>query len=217
VQTPKTQLYAKILRQKGDDDETMLPDRLLAAADVANEAEGRSFFKPNDFRWAETLQGADSPTGRPKIYINDAKFGAQGSENYRDKMVLLESLHLLKDVDTPRYKKIHNAAMSDSGYVDWAKKSYQHAQDEYLHENARRKKPTKAERKGTPPEPVYQETRSFDDWHKQSRLDQVIGGFLMAGDKDIPTAKNWSRNLPFGTGLTKELIELEKDLGGQLK
>ena len=34
----------------------------------------------------------------------------------------------------------------------------------------------------------------------------------MSGDKDIPTAKNWSRDLPFGDDFKKELELLEQDL-----
>ena len=183
LKAPKSRMFGTLPKPT-------LGERLREAVDVADEAESAEFFKPNDGRWAETLTGEDSPTGRSRVYINDAKFKESGSTNYRDKMHTLDSLHVLKDIEPKRYKKLYSAAMSDPGYVNWAKESYGEMQKD----------------------PEFLEQRGFDDWHRKSRFDQVIGGYMMAGDKDIPTAKNWSRDLPYGDGLRSELELLEPDI-----
>lgn len=169
-----------------------LGDRLaLYGNDVATPTQSRDFFNTDDFRWAETLLGDDSPTGRPQIHVNDAKFRQKGAgPGYRGKIVELERLHLLKDVDPQRYEQLYSAAMSSPEYREWVQESYRRALAD----------------------PDYKEARNFEDWHRQSRFDQVLGGYLMAGDKDIPTAKNWSRDLPFGQPLLKELEKLEREL-----
>jgi hypothetical protein len=165
-----------------------LKEKLERAARVASPEESAEYFSdPNDFRWAETDTEGDEPT----IYINDRKFSESGAEGYRDKIASLERLHLLKDVDPERYDQIYAAAMSSPEYKQWAEESYQHALDS----------------------PDYGEERGFDDWHRQSRFDQVMGGYLMSGDKNIPTAKNWTRNEPYGDALRKELERLEIDMG----
>jgi hypothetical protein len=164
-----------------------LGERLRAFAKVAGEDESAEYFGPNDFRWAETV----TDSSRPTIYINDKKFKDAGAGDYRDKMVTLETLHLLDEVDPKRHKEIYDAAMGDPSYQDWAKESYKYSKAD----------------------PAMNETRSFDDWHRQSRFDQVMGGYLMAGDKDIPTAKNWSRDHGrYGQPLLEQLGKLEKEL-----
>ena len=165
-----------------------LREKLSQAARVASPEESAEYFSnPNDFRWAETDIDGDKPT----IYINDRKFLERGAEGYRDKIAILETLHLLKDVDPERYKQLYDAAMSSPDYRRWAKESYEHALNDE----------------------DYNETRSFDDWHRTSRFDQVLGGYLMAGDKSIPTASNWTRKEPYGAALRKELERLKIDMG----
>tara|TARA_R110000824_G_scaffold20522_5_gene77229 strand:- start:2507 stop:3112 length:606 start_codon:yes stop_codon:yes gene_type:complete len=178
-----------------------LKEKLLGSARLATPAESAEFFDDDDFRWAETLSGDDA-NGEPVIYINDKKFKDAGSTNYRDKMHLLESLHRLKDVDKERYDTLFNAAVTNPEYQKWAQESYEHTRNQSFNKD----------NNDFITNPGYLETRNFDDWHSQSRFDQVMGGYLMSGDKDIPTAKNWSRDLPFGDDFKKELELLEQDL-----
>jgi len=168
-----------------------LQEKLLTGVEIATETQGKEFFSEDDSRWGETLTGEDSPTGRPIIFINDEKLRNAGAKNFRKKMVALESIHRLKDVEPERYQRLFDAAVSSPEYMAWAQESYQRALDD-------KKLP---------------ETRDFEPWHRASRFDQVIGGFLMAGDKDIPTAKGWTRDLPFGEPFKQELRLLEQELG----
>jgi len=139
--------------------------------------------------WGEVFTGGDSPIGRPVIAINDEKFKKSGAgPGYREKMTLFESMHLLKDVEPVRYNRILTKALRDKKYMNWAHRSYAIAQ---LHEG---------------------ETRSFAKWHKTSRLDQIIAGYMLGGDPDLPTMKGWNRNLPIGKDLKTELERLREDL-----
>ena len=160
-------------------------ERLRKNVEVATPEQSKEFFKENDFRWGETLTGEDSPTGKPLIFINDEKFQQAGSTNFRDKAIKGESLHLLKDVAPNDYARLRIAANNDPEYQQWARESYRRSVAEG-------------------------ETRPFNEWHDRSRLDQVIGGFLFAGDEDLPTMKEWSRkDLPFGTVFRNELERLD--------
>lgn len=163
--------------------------RLLSSVEVVNDAS--SYFKDgaDDRRWAETQIGEDSPTGRSRVLINDEKFRRAGAKNYRDKMILAESLHNLKNVSPDIYRKLYISAMNDPKYMDWAKRSYQ------------------IERSNG-------EKRSFRTWHDISRFDQVIGGYLFAGDESIPTMKEWRRGeLPIGLEFRGLLESLRNELG----
>jgi len=164
-----------------------LRQRLLSSVDLASEP--ASEFQPGDRRWAESRFEEDQE--RPKVYINHQKFQDAGASGYEGKMLLAESLHNLKNVDPARYRRLQRAAAESPEYMKWAKESYRLSQDEG-------------------------EERSFEDWHRVSRFDQVIGGYLFAQDPSIPTMAEWSRtDLPFGEGLTKELDDLEKALGAE--
>lgn len=166
-----------------------LRERLRQAAYVATPEESAGYFEEDDERWGETLQGGDSPTGFPMIYINDAKFQSAGAaEDYREKAALAESLHLLKSVEPERYKRLKTSALGDKGYMDWANRSYE-----------REKR-----RRG--------EARDFDKWHDVSRFDQVIGGYLFAQDPAFPSMKEWDRSEPYGGAFKNELEILERDL-----
>jgi hypothetical protein len=176
------------LQNDGNAPMSELLSKLSGSARVAKPTESSKYFKPNDFRWAET----DTQSGDPTIYINDKKFWERGAFGYRDKMAKLETLHLLKDVDPEKYKGLYDSAMDNPDYREWMKESYQHSLND----------------------PEYKETRSLDDWHKQSRFDQVLGGYLMAGDENIPTAKGWRRDFPGYSGPFRDKLEkLRKELG----
>lgn len=150
-------------------------------------------FSDTDFRWAETKMGedrSDQSDNLAEVYINHSAFKAAGAgEGYRDKMVLAESLHNLKNIDPGRYNQMEEDALADPQYRQWAEESYDRA----------------VQKDG--------ETRPFEQWHRHSRFDQVIGGFLFGGDDDIPTMKAWDRDrLPWGPALRQHLEQLEEDL-----
>ena len=96
-----------------------------------------------------------------------------------NKYILGEALHNLKGVDPERYDRLYRSAMGSPKYRQWLKDSY-----DYTINN---------------PTEDYRETRPIDQWHKESRFDQILGGYIDAGDPDYPTLKNWSRDLPFGS------------------
>ena len=155
--------------------------RLLSKATVATPEESAEFFKGSD-KWGETLTGTDSPTGKPIIYINDgmfAKYGAPLTPEGREKAALSESIHLMKDEYPEEYNDLLNRAKKDPEMSQWFKDSY-----------AR-------ESEGPP---GTGETRPFNKWLRNSRFDQVIGGYMFGGDPTFPTMKNWNRDkLPFGS------------------
>lgn len=167
-----------------------LKTRLLSSIQVASDEENFAQFTDDDFRASEFKTPESTHVGsgeKPKIFLN-VKRGIP-SDAAREKMVLGESLHNLKNVDPDRYRKLQQAALSSSEYRAWAHRSYKRSIDE------------------------YGEDRGFSEWHDQSRFDQVIGGFLFAGDEDLPTMKAWNREtLPFGEPFKKELLKLERDL-----
>jgi len=174
-----------------------LKERLLASVSIAppETVAQFNFVNPDTGaeNWGDVMRGEDRidpPDDRPQVFINDKAFEAAGAgPNYREKVILGESLHNLKNIDPERYDRMEKAALSDPGYRHWAEES--------------------ALREGVHPD-------NFDEWHRRSRFDQVIGGWLQAGDTDIPTMSNWSRDdLPFGEPLEAELKKLANDLDMQ--
>ncbi|MDK1039265.1 MAG: hypothetical protein QGD91_10185, partial [Actinomycetota bacterium] len=167
--------------------ESSLRERLLSSVNIASDPSTE--FEPDDFRWGETK--FEEAEDRPTVYINHAKFQAAGASGYEDKMFLAESLHNLKNVDPERYKRLQKAAGQSHEYMKWAKDSYKLAKKEG-------------------------EKRSFEDWHSESRFDQVIGGYLFAQDPSMPSMADWSREeSPFGDEFRKELDDLDKALGAE--
>tara|TARA_R110000851_G_C12803798_1_gene537743 strand:- start:43 stop:648 length:606 start_codon:yes stop_codon:yes gene_type:complete len=169
----------------------LLAQQLRNSVNVATDKEIEEEFSPNDFRWGETKFDRSEPENygdivkdKPKVYINKKKFAEElGQEELTkeqmNKYVLGESLHNLKDVDPERYDRLYRSAMGSPKYRQWLKDSY-----DYTINN---------------PTEDYRETRPIDQWHKESRFDQILGGYIDAGDPDYPTLKNWSRDLPFGS------------------
>ncbi len=169
----------------------LLAQQLKNSVNVATNKEIEEEFSPNDFRWGETKFDRNEPENygdtvknKPKVYINKKKFAEElGQEELTkeqmNKYVLGESLHNLKDVDPERYNRLYRSAMGSPKYRQWLKDSY-----DYTINN---------------PTEDYRETRPIDQWHKESRFDQILGGYIDAGDPDYPTLKNWSRDLPFGS------------------
>jgi len=169
--------------------ESPLRQRLLSSVNIATDPSTE--FQPDDRRWGETkFEEADD---KPTVYINHAKFQAAGAEGYEDKMLLGESLHNLKNVDPERYNRLKKAAGKSHEYMKWAKESYKLSKEEG-------------------------EERSFEDWHNESRFDQVVGGYLFAQDPSMPSMADWSREeLPFGDEFREELEDFETALRGEQK
>lgn len=170
-----------------------LKDQLLDSVQVATTRESFDEFPlgAEAENYSEFKGGDDNPHGgKPRIFLNELKLSHEGAKGgFRDKIILGESLHNLKNVDPVRYRRLEKAALDSPVYRKWAEESYEIAVS-----------------KG--------EKRDIDKWHRVSRFDQVIGGYLFAGDEDIPSGKNWSRtDLPFGEPLKKELAKLAKELG----
>ena len=162
----------------------------IQEAVVANHEENSMEFKDDDFRWAETKLGEDSPTGKPRIYVNHKKFMEnKAGRNYLDEMLLGEGLHLIKEIDPERAEKLYEAAVNDPETLQWLRESYKY-------------------------ETNRGEKRKFVPWVKNSRLDQIIGGYFLGGNKSsVPTMKDWpTERLPYGTIFKQELEKLKKDL-----
>ena len=119
----------------------------------ATDEESATEFKEGDFRWAETKIGDDSPTGKPKIFINHKKFkdNPDTGEDYVREMLIGEGLHLIKEIDPKRADQLYKSAINDPPVLKWLKESYRYEQN-----------------RG--------EQRPFEQWVKASRLDQIIGG-----------------------------------------
>ena len=167
-----------------------LRSRLLHGVDVVSRGDTGDYFDDDDRRWGETEGREDSPTGRDRILINDAKYEAEGATGYRDRAVTGESLHRLRTVAPEQYGRLRDAAESSPETMRWARESYEKARGEG-------------------------EDRSFNDWWERSRFDQVVGGYLFAGDESMPTMSDWDRNeLPYGEEFRAELDKLDVDLFG---
>ena len=164
--------------------------------------ESKEFFRslPDEARdriWAETQIFDDSPTKQPRILINYEKFEEDGraGEDYVRELQFGEALHLLKYIDPTTYQDLYRTAMSEPEVRNWLEDSYERA-------------------KKTPEEGGYREKRPFDKFVRQSRLDQVIGGYITGGkDSNIPTMRQWGKDLPYGNQFRQKLDRLQTRMG----
>lgn len=164
--------------------------------------ESREFFgslpdETKDRIWAETQIFDDSPTNQPRTLINYDKFEKDGraGEDYVRELQFGEALHLLKYIDPATYQDLYRTAMSEPEVQNWLRDSYERA-------------------KKSPEEGGYREKRSFDDFVRHSRLDQVIGGYITGGkDSNIPTMWDWDKNLPYGEQFRQKLDNLQDRMG----
>jgi len=157
---------------------------------VVSPEEASQEFGEEDFRWAETRMGEDSPTGRPQIYINDSKFQKfNAGPNYKKEMLIGEGLHLLKEIDPERAERLYQSAVNDPATLGWLKESFKR----------------EAERG---------EQRTFEKWVRTSRLDQIVGGYLLGGkNSSVPTMRDWpTERLPYGKTFKAEIEKLKADL-----
>ena len=158
------------------------------------EEEAKAYFGADpakDYRWGETLLFDDSPTGQPRILINHQKHREAGSgPDYVREQEFGEGLHFLKYLDPGMFNDLYLTAISEEEPRRWLEDSYQRAIGE------------------------YGEKRSFEDFVKHSRLDQVIGGYLLGGkDSNIETMHDWHKGLPFGEKFRSKLENLGSVLG----
>ena len=157
------------------------------------EEEARAYFgadPTNDARWGETLLFDDSPTGQPRILINHQKHQEAGSgPDYAREMEFGEGLHFLKYIDPVLFNDLYITAMSEEEPRRWLEESYQYAVNDG-------------------------EKRSFEDFVRHSRLDQVIGGYFSGGeDSNIGTMHGWHKGLPYGQEFRSKLEGLGSLLG----
>jgi len=200
-----------------------LKDKLRNSARRAGEQESRNYFTEGaeDERWGETIQVVDqtedrgfkSPEDKPVVYINYDKFEkALPKERLKDgkltseqveKYFLGETLHNLKDVEPETYERLMESALSNKAYREWVEDSYRTVTDATLR---------------WPGLTREIEQRPIDDWHRQSRFDQIIGGYLVSGDEDFPSitqpGQKWERDRPGyqGEDFRRELENLRARL-----
>jgi|TARA_R110000824_G_scaffold41683_1_gene123798 hypothetical protein len=183
-----------VIKQYQDTDMASFKEKFFNAIDEAKvpREEAESEFKDDDFRWAETQRGVDSPTGKTRILINHKAFGKNPDTgpDYETEMLIGEGLHLIKEIDPSRAERLYQAAVNDPRVLGWLEESY-----------------VKATNKG--------EKRPFDKWVKNSRLDQIVGGYILGGkSSSVPTMQAWpTERLPYGESFKNEIEALKKDLG----
>jgi hypothetical protein len=129
------------------------------------------------------------------VYINEDLLREQGSTgNYVQDMYLGEALHRLSKSAPERYDRLYQAAENDPAVQKWKQDAFIIAK-----------------------ETGEDQGRTIDDWWKESRFDQVVGGFILAGENaNVHTMREWNRDsTPFGTTFRKELEDFEGALGYQ--
>ena len=131
-------------------------------------------FKKDDFRSAESKLGEDSPNKQDMYYINPNK---KLSEQQQKEIILGESLHRLKKVKPELYNNIYNKALADKDVSSWLKNSYNIVKKE------------------------QNEKRPYEQWVRSSRLDQLIGAYVLSGNQSsLPTLQDWDIDkLPYGS------------------
>jgi hypothetical protein len=107
-----------------------------------------------------------------------------------------EALHNLDKSSPEWYNRLKKAAENDPAVMRWKDESFNlssGAKNPHLEGDSRTKK----------------------DWWKESRFDQVIGGYLLGGkDANVHTMRDWNKDFKgFGTGFKKELEVFRKELG----
>ena len=129
------------------------------------------------------------------VFINEKRLQEEGSSgNFIEDMLFGESLHKLKEVSPEDYLRLKDAADKDPEVQQWKKDSYQHHITE---------------------DPEYK--TDIDTWWNESRLDQVIGGYILGGpEASLHTVRKWNKeDLPFGTVFRKELENFKSKLDVQ--
>ena len=164
-------------------------DRLLKDVPIINSTE---------YGGSETLMPEDAPDGIATIFINPEVY-PEGSVA-RDKIIRSEALHSLKEKEPKMHKDLIETALRDRSYMDSANHSFDVVRGLIPDEE------------GNYVPYGKREERWFDEWHNISRFDQVMGGYILAGDPDIPTMKNWDRKkMAMGPELRSKLEGLARE------
>ena len=131
-------------------------------------------------------------TRNKKYYVNHDKFKTVNpGSDYENEILFGESLHSLKEIAPERYEKIYNSAINDPDMKRRLKEAQVFEKEQH---------------------------RDFNEYVRNTRLDQIIGGYLTGSPlSNIPTMRQegWNRDSPiYGSGKFKnELESLAKDLG----
>jgi hypothetical protein len=163
-----------------------LMDQILSGVTRATPNEEKSLFSTHPY-YGELRDN--------KVYINEAKLKAEGSTgDFVNDMFFGEALHNLDKSSPKWYNRLKKAAENDPAVMRWKDESYKH---------------------DTQAMPIAGESRTKKDWWKESRFDQVIGGYLLGGkDANVHTMRDWNKDYEgFGTGFRKELEAFRKELG----
>ena len=174
-----------------------LSTKLLESVHVASPAESKlaqPFGKDNNQYWGETvmhLKGTQSTRNKPVVHINKKKFetalGRKVTPKQIRKYALSESLHNLKNVEPETYYDLRVAALSNPDFRKWVMESYR---DHY--------------------KPNAENPMDLDQWEVESRFDQIVGGFMFAGDPDFPTMEDWNAyDMPYSGAFRDKLQQLK--------
>lgn len=154
--------------------------------------------KDHPHGYGEFRYGDDSPTGEPIVYINSSRFPDQ--KNWQN-FIKLELLHGMKYKEPELHQDIYNTALADPEYMKFARTSY----------DILTGKIPNPETGKYVPEDKREKRRNFEDWHKYSRFDQLMGGYAAAGDPGL-YHEHWDRDkLPMGPELRQKLEWLRSE------
>jgi len=122
-----------------------------------------------------------------KYYINHEKFKTVNpGPDYENEMLFGEALHNLKEIAPERYERIYASAINDPAMK-------RRLEDAQVFED--------------------QQHRTFDEYVRNTRLDQVIGGYLMEGPtSNVPTVRyGWEKETDiYGSKQSPFRMELER-------
>ena len=162
-----------------------LMDKILSGVTRATPQEEKILFAKNPY-YGEVVNN--------KVYINENKLKAEGSTgNFVNDMFFGEALHNLDKSSPEWYNRLKKAAENDPEVMNWRDESYKY---------------------NTQAMPIAGESRVKKDWWKESRFDQVIGGYLLGGkNANVHTMRDWNKDFKgFGTEFRKELEAFKKEL-----
>ena len=121
-------------------------------------------------------------------------------------MFFAEALHGLKDSVPEWYDRLYAASEQDladpnSPFSQWKKNSFSVVTGEAPDEHGVKRT-----------ENLYGGT--IDDWWDESRFDNLVGGYLFAGeDASQPSMRSWNRDrMPYGPNFRKELEAFKQAL-----
>ena len=141
-----------------------------------------------------------------KVYIFEERLKNAGSTgDFVHDMHLGEAMHRLNESAPELYERLRNAAENDPKIQEWKQNSFKVVTGRMPDETG----------KVIPEE--RRETRDIDKWWRESRFDQVLGGYVFGGpDANLHTLRSegWSKNSPkWGSVFRKEAEAFRQSLG----